>query len=91
MRPKQASYFEYAAWIETNNRRIDFSQIGDVEIVSEFRGVDHSDDADPPLLFETIVSGGVLDGLKWQYSTLGEVKRGHHEAVAEVKAADRSH
>ena len=91
LRSKQVSYFEYAAWVETNNRRIDLTQIGEVRVTTEFRGVDQGWGEGPPLLFETTVSGGPLDGLKWQYATLGEAKQGHHDAAEEVRTADRSH
>jgi hypothetical protein len=91
MRSKQVSYFEYAAWIETSNRTIDITQIGDVRVATEFCGVDRGFGVGPPLLFETIVSGGPLDGQKWHYASLGEAKQGHHEAVAEVRTSGQSH
>lgn len=86
MRPKRVSYFEYAAWIETNDRRIDFTEIGDIRVRTVFCGVDHSFGDGPPLLFETTVTGGAYENSTWRYATLGEAKRGHHDAVDEVKA-----
>jgi hypothetical protein len=90
MRLKQVSYFEYAAWVQTNDRRIDLTEIGDVRVSTEFCGTDQGGGDEPPLLFQTTVVGGPLDGLKWNYSTLGEAKQGHHEVVAEVRTADQS-
>ena len=87
MRPRRAPFFEYAAWYETHDRTIDRTRLGDVLVLTVFRGIDHSDGSGPPLLFETRVIGRAFDGETRWYATLGEAKRGHHEVVAAVRAS----
>jgi hypothetical protein len=85
MRPHPARFFEHEAWTATNNRVIDRTEIEDVLVLTAFHGIDDSFGDGPPLLFETVVFGGNLDGASWRYATLGAAKRGHHEVVAEVR------
>ncbi|MFH1748492.1 MAG: hypothetical protein ABIG44_15770 [Planctomycetota bacterium] len=44
---------------------------------------------DPPLLFETRVEGGYLDGQWERYKTLDEANVGHEAWVARVREAER--
>lgn len=87
MRPRRVQCFEYAAWHETHDRKIDRTMIGDVLVSTIFCGVDQSYGCGPPLIFETRVSGRALDGETRRYATLGEAKRGHHEIVDAVQAS----
>lgn len=43
----------------------------------------------PPLLFETMIFGGVLDGGSERYSTLAHARRGHARWVRLVKSYRR--
>lgn len=45
----------------------------------------------PPLVFETMVFGGDLDGERRQYSTWAKAKDGHRAMVARVKRALADH
>lgn len=43
---------------------------------------------EPPLLFETRVKGGWLDGETRRYATLEEAKQGHERWVGRVRSAE---
>jgi hypothetical protein len=69
-------------------RRVALTNIGDdIAISTVWLGIDHNFIHDgPPLIFETMVFGPVLDEEQWRYSTLAAAQRGHREAVALVRA-----
>lgn len=50
-------------------------------------GIDHAWGDGPPIIFETMVFGGELDGEIWRYSTEDQAARGHQLVCAEVRAA----
>lgn len=52
-----------------------------------FLGLDHNFSGGEPILFETMIFGGPLDGEQWRYHTYDEAKRGHVEAVAAARIA----
>lgn len=80
---------EWAKWFENfDNRRVDKTQVGDVEISTVFLGLDHSFGHGPKLWFETMIFGGKFDQEQWRYSTLEEAKAGHIEAVDLVKKSE---
>ena len=58
-----------------------------VEISTVFLGLNHAWTIDgPPVVFETRVFGGPLDGQQDRYYTFGEAEAGHAEMVARVRA-----
>lgn len=75
---------------EGEKRRVDYTNIGDeVEVSTVFLGIDHRwDDKGPPLLFETLVFGGRLDGEMNRYATWDEAERGHVDMVRQVVDAE---
>lgn len=68
-------------------------QIGDdrfegCRISTVFLGVDHNFyGKGDPVLFETMIFGGPMDGERWRYSTYTEAERGHAEAVTAARIA----
>ena len=61
-----------------DSRRVEFTQInGDIGVSTVFLGLDHQWGNGPPLLFETMVFGGELDGEQERYSTWEEAIEGH--------------
>lgn len=52
-----------------------------------FLGLNHSFDDREPILFETLVFGGPLDGDMKRYATYDQAERGHAKVVAEVRIA----
>lgn len=77
----------WAKWFETGNRRVAQDYVGDVRVSTVFLGMDHAFDGGPPLLWETLVFGGPLDGDGDRYATRAEAEAGHAEWVARVRAA----
>ena len=90
--PRLADDFaDWALWFETSNRRVAFTQARYVSISTVFLGTDQSLlPGDPPVLFETKVFGGALDGDVRRYGTWDEAERGHREIVARIEATPRS-
>jgi hypothetical protein len=57
---------------------------GGVEVSTVFLGLDHNWGGGEPLLFETMIFGGELDGEQWRYSTWEEAEKGHKRACGLV-------
>ena len=78
---------EWAIWLEGADKKVALTRsIGDVEISTVFIGLDHSFGKGPPLIFETMVFGGPLDGEQDRYSTWEEAEAGHEKMVERTKA-----
>lgn len=58
-----------------------------VSTVFVFLGLDHNFGRGDPVLFETMIFGGPLDGEQWRYRSYAEAERGHQEAVAKARIA----
>jgi hypothetical protein len=52
----------------------------DVMVSTVFLGLDHAFSNGPPVLWETMIMGGPLDGYQRRYSTRGAALAGHAEA-----------
>ena len=76
-----AKWFEYAA--RTVARDVFKSDAGeDVTVSTVFLGLDHNHAGfGEPILFETIVFGGVLDQWHWRYCTWEEAEAGHAQLI----------
>ena len=57
----------------------------DIAISTVWLGLDHNWGDGPPLIFETLIFGGTLDGAMWRYPTEQAALEGHAEAVAIVQ------
>ena len=68
-----------------NTRRVAAYEKGDVLVSTVFLGLNHRFGDGPPLLFETLVFGGPLDGEMDRYSTWDEAVAGHNAIVARVQ------
>lgn len=67
--------------------RVALTPIDGIQVSTVFLGLDHSMHlSGPPILFETLIIGGPLDGEQRRYATWDEAERGHAEAVARVHA-----
>lgn len=60
---------------------------GDVRVSTVYLGLDHGWGGGRPVIFETLVFGGPLEGEMDRYCTEHEALVGHREMVARVKAA----
>ena len=74
-------------WINPNNRRVAFDEVGDFQISTVFLGIDHSYGNGPPVLFETMIFDGdnFLD-YQERCATWEQAEQMHQQAIAWVKA-----
>lgn len=79
--------YEWARWFETANRHVGVDEIGNVRVSTVFLGLNHQWGRGPPLLYETMIFGGPLDGEMWRYTRWDEAETGHKAALAAVIAA----
>jgi hypothetical protein len=75
--PVEADWLTWAQWFGNADRRIALTKVGDVEISTVFLGLDHGGGTGRPILWETLVFGGDLDGEMNRYHTKMEALRGH--------------
>lgn len=80
---------KWAKWFETGNRVVEQTQLEEnIQVSTVFLGFDHSFGyGHDPVLWETIVFGGTLDGEMDRYTSLEEAKRGHNKWVIRAKKA----
>jgi len=64
--------------------RVGLTQHHGVVVSTTWIGIDHSWGQGPPVIFETMVFGGDLDGEQDRYATIEEARAGHHAMVARV-------
>lgn len=84
----EPDYLAWARWFETSvvARRVDQTNLANGVMVSTvFLGIDHRQLVDgPPILYETLVFGGIMDGEGQRYATRAEARCGHEEMVSAV-------
>jgi len=78
---RQVDVREWAVMFDRDSRRIGLDQIGDMSVSTVFLGLNHAYDDGPPLLFETLVSGGPASDEMERYSTKAEAIAGHQRMV----------
>ena len=83
---------EFAKWYEDfSNRQTARTEVQDprdgtkVLISTVFLALDHGWDDGPPVLWETMIFGGSLDGEQWRYRSEAEARVGHEAAVTQVQ------
>lgn len=79
----------WARSLQSEGRRIGADVITDkCHVSTVFLGFDHNHYGHgDPILFETMIFGGPLDGDQWRYTTYADAERGHQEAVAKARIA----
>lgn len=75
--------FEWGKWLETADRHVAQTELKDrkIKISTVFLGLDHSFGSGEPLLFETMIFGGMHDGHQTRCSTWEQAEIMHKEAV----------
>lgn len=87
--PVPADLMTWARWFENaTNRRVAETHVGDMRISTVFLGLDHNFAGGPPLLFESLVFDGTLDGEMERYTTWEEAEEGHTRLVNRVRARE---
>jgi hypothetical protein len=91
---------DWAQWMETADRHVGKTYIGEYYISTVFLGIDHGWTTDVPILFETMVFGPAVEimrlngtlmstreSLDYQprYSTYDEAEAGHQQMCEEIK------
>ena len=77
---------EWASWFETADRSVRHDKVGAVRVSTVFLGLDHQFGDGTPLIFETMVFGGPLDGEMDRCSTWDQAEKQHADILARVKA-----
>jgi hypothetical protein len=90
---EEPSFLRWAEWFETRNRIVDRTDINPKTYVSTvFLGMDHRYYGHgPPILFETMIFGGPLDGQTWRYSSWDDAQTGHYAACRKAREAHSHH
>ena len=90
---------KWAKWFETANRTVCKSTatvklhgkpVGEVRISTVFLGIDHSFGKGPPLLFESMIFGGPLDGDQDRCSTYEAAEKMHERMMERVRLGDKA-
>lgn len=65
------------------------TKIGESEVSTVWLGIDHGfGRTHAPMIFETMIFGGELDGEVWRYSTEEQARAGHAEVSVLTRAAE---
>jgi hypothetical protein len=85
----------WAYWFETAERHVaDDMDEGEgaarVRVSTVFLGLDHSWGHGPPVLWESMIFGGPLDGEQQRYSSREEALLGHHAMCLRASQASQS-
>ena len=85
--PVRASLEDWAAFMETpDSCRVGLDETNGTTVSTVFLGLDpECGRFDRPLLFESMVMGGQLDGAQDRYRTWAEAVEGHAELLAVVQ------
>jgi hypothetical protein len=84
---KQTDFLTWAMWYERADRTVARTEINNIIVSTVFFGLDFSlGDENVPMLFETMILGGELDGSKVRCSTWEQAEQLHERYVAMVRA-----
>ena len=80
----------WALFMADTRRQILRQSVGPAEVSTVFLGLDHNfHEIGPPILWETMVFGGFLDGEQARYSSRQDAVDGHHKMCAEVRESQQ--
>ena len=87
--PREATWEEAVPWF-ARDRAVANDVVGEARVSTVFLVIDHGfGDGEAPVLFESMVFGGPLDGEQVRYRTWDEAERGHADLLARVKERKR--
>ena len=90
--PIPCDLIEWAKWIETADRTVKKTNIGEARVSTVFLGLDYSYGIPGewlPILFETMVFGGTMDRAITRYCSWEEAEEGRKVMVERVKQKKR--
>lgn len=81
----------WARWFETAEKHVAQTTVGPLRVSTVFLGIDHRFGGADPMLFETMIFGGLEDsewsgGYQERYSSWVDAETGHAQAVALAEA-----
>lgn len=80
--------YAWGQWFQSADRHVGDDAIGDSRVSTVFLGIDHAfTDNGPPILFETMVFGGALDGEQGRCSTYEQAVVMHTAMCGRVREA----
>ena len=83
-RPVPSADGRWLANAPLKDRLVERSDEGRATVTTVFLGQDVAPDG-PPLVFETLVRGGRLDGVRRTYSTYDEAVAGHQRVLKDLR------
>lgn len=78
---------KWGRWMGTARRHVAHDQVGNVRVSTIFLGLDHSFFGGAPVLWETMVFGGALDGRQRRYTSREAALAGHAELLSKIATA----
>lgn len=88
---RQGNPITFKEWVEqferTADKVVEQTQTDNGFVSTVWLGLSHQFGDGPPLIFETLVFEGTMDGEMDRYSTEEQARAGHAEMVARVKEA----
>jgi hypothetical protein len=87
LEPGPYSLVAWAEWFQSHDRTIAFDIVDEhVSVSTVFLGLDHNffGDGHPPVLWESLVIGGSLDGYQIRYTSREGALVGHRRIVSAV-------
>ncbi len=84
---KMDDVVEWSRRFEMDNRVVGSEEIGSTIVSTVFLGIDHNHSHGRPVLFESMVFKGPLDGTMHRWHTYNEAEEGHRRLVERVREA----
>jgi hypothetical protein len=82
------SFIEWTLWMASADTGVMYNELNDCLVSTKFVGIDlnpgSSNSQSQPMVFETLVMGGVLDGKKNRYPTWDDAIQGHLKICTEI-------
>jgi len=85
--PIPSDLFEWGKWFQTEDKTVKKTYIGKVMVSTVFLGLDHRfgfKGEHLPVLFETLVFGGIMDGEMARYCSWEQAEEGHDLMIERV-------
>ena len=80
------SFLRWAVWFEELDELciVAKTRIGTATVLTVFVGLDCGSDSGPPMIFETMVTNGSMDGECTKYSSWEQAERGHQMTIEQL-------
>ena len=86
--PVKADIETWLMWFAKADRRVEKTVIGGVTVSTVFLAIDHGFMNGVPVLWETMIFGGIYNGDMQRYTSLEEARAGHAAMVKMVKGSN---